>query len=398
MILLYPALAQGFAGCSTVQIAGPGAHVAEEGSNPIRLGKYVYAGFAEGTDVGVVASSDWGRTITAPIILSDGGGQDRDVRFAAGGANAYALWAKYEADGVHAFFSASHNHGLSWDTATDLGLKRPSTLMQIAADGNAVHIAYLTNDGNVSIRNSSDGGRTISPLIPIAPAAAEIVIASLGHDVYLAWGINDGRADTVFARSHDGGVTFKQQNLTEARPSGSNEPILSIEPASGRISLVWREDVPLQAIYLQSLDRGETWSAPLIVAEPARQVMVADGGSEIYISFLRPTAVDRHNDFQVYLTSSKDGGKSFAPAVNLSGPTGLRHLDGDFQRPIPWVDATTGAFRLTAVAADGVRVWNGKKGHVYPPVFLGPGMQASPAYNSVVFEGPNATVLYGICH
>ena len=400
LILIWPGTGQAFVSCTKTQIAGPGARIAEEGANPVKVGKYVYAGFAIHNDVGIVTSSDWGETIGKPVILADGLGPDNLLRLAAADANVYALWQKQQPGQLHAYFAASHDHGFAgtWGSTIDFGVKRRGTLLQLSADGANVHVVYLTNDGNVTIRNSLDGGRTFSSAIRIAPAGAEIVITSLGSNVYVAWGINDGKAEVMFAVSHDGGSTFKVRNLTASRPSGANEPIFSLNPKTGRLSLVWRENSPIQGIYLQSLDGGETWSAPLVLDAPTRQFMVADAGEYIYVSYLKMIYINGTPDFEVYLTSSHDGGKSFAPGKNLSGVTGISTLDGDDERPMPWTDVATGAFRLTGVAADGVHVWNGKKGRVYSPVWLGAGRLASPASNSLVMQAPDGNVVYAVCH
>jgi hypothetical protein len=397
LLLLVPGSVQAYTQCNSKQLAGPGAHIAEEGANPVTVGNYVYAAFAKDNNIGVAVSSDLGRTLGAPVLLDDGVGPDSAVRLAAGGDSVYALWVKRRADGIHSMFAPSHNHGQTWDAAIDLGLKRPSTLPQLSADGANVHAAYLTSDGNVTVRNSSDGGRTFSTPVAIAPAGAEIVITSLGQDVYLAWGIRDPRIDVIFAASHDGGRTFKVQNLTTHRPHNANEPIFALDRTSGRLSLVWREDGPFAAVYVQSLDGGNTWSEPLIVDTSVRQVMVADDGMYLYISYLKRLEVNGLSDYQIYVAVSADHGRTFGAGKNLSGPTGISDLDGDEERPIPWVWDGNNVFNLSGVEADGVHAWNGKNGNLWNSVFLGAGVLAAPARNAFVWEGPNTTVMYGHC-
>jgi hypothetical protein len=371
--------------------------VAEEGSNPVALGKYVYAAFSQDNNIGVAVSSDYGRTIGNPVLIPDGPGPDMAVRLGAGYASVYAQWVKRLSDGLHSMFAASHDHGKTWQRAIDLGLKRKGSLTQLAADGANVHAAYLTDDGNVTVRSSSDGGRTFSPAVSIAPAGAEIVITSYGQDVYVAWGIRDPKIEVMFAASHDGGRTYKVQNLTTDRPSGANEPIFALDRTSGRLSLVWRENKPWQAVYVQSLDRGNTWSKPLVVDTPTRQVTVADDGTFIYVPYLKPIKVDGVLDYQIYVAVSADGGKTFGPGKNISGATGISDFHGDEARPMSWVWDGHDSFNLSGVKQDGVYAWNGKNGHIWNSVFLGPGSLAAPARNAFVWEGPNSTVMYGHC-
>jgi len=260
-----------------------------------------------------------------------------------------------------------------------------------------VHVAYLTNDGKVTLRSSHDAGRTFSGPLAIAQADSEIVITGLGADVYLAWGLTDSKSEVIFAASHDGGRTFQSRSLTTSRPSGANEPIFALDRISGRLSIVWRENIPVQGVYVQSLDHGETWSMPLILDAPTRQYMVADDGTYIYVTYVKQFFIDGVYDWQIYYAVSKDGGKSFGKGINLSGRTGISHLDNDAERPIPWAWDGNGAFRLTGVEADGVHAWNGRNGTVYAGAVLGPGIFGAPAWNAAAWEGPNQVVMYGVC-
>lgn len=397
-VLGCPAAAEAYSQCTTTPLAGPGAVVSEEGSNPVSWGNYVYAGFAYKNQIGIAVSSDAGRSIGSPVTIYNGSGVAAQLRLSVSYQHVYALW-RQKNTGYSLMFAASHDHGKSgsWDPAIDFGAHNPS-LPQIASDGANVHIAYLQTDGTVAVLNSADAGRNFSAPVRIAAGWGEIVVTSLGRNVYVSWNTKVGdRFDVSLAVSHDGGGTFSVQNLSAPRPSDSNEPILALDTKSGRLSLVWREDTPQQGIYLQSLDNGVTWSKPLVIDSSTRQYMVADDGSYIYISYLKKFLVDGVPDWQIYLTRSIDGGKTFPPAKNLSGPTGISALVNDNERPIPWV-SDKGQFRLTGVEADGVHIWNGSNGHILAPVYVGPGELASPSSNTATWEGPDGVVSFAVCH
>ena len=397
-VLGCPAAAEAYSQCTTTPLAGPGAVVSEEGSNPVSWGNYVYAGFAYKNQIGIAVSSDAGRSMDSPVTIYNGSGVAAQLRLSVSYQHVYALW-RQKNTGYSLMFAASHDHGKSgsWDPAIDFGAHNPS-LPQIASDGANVHIAYLQTDGTVAVLNSADAGRNFSAPVRIAAGWGEIVVTSLGRNVYVSWNTKVGdRFDVSLAVSHDGGGTFSVQNLSAPRPSDSNEPILALDAKSGRLSLVWREDTPQQGIYLQSLDNGVTWSKPLVIDSSTRQYMVADDGSYIYISYLKKFLVDGVPDWQIYLTRSIDGGKTFPPAKNLSGPTGISALVNDNERPIPWV-SDKGQFRLTGVEADGVHIWNGSNGHILAPVYVGPGELASPSSNTATWEGPDGVVSFAVCH
>jgi hypothetical protein len=215
----------------------------------------------------------------------------------------------------------------------------------------------------------------------------------MGSDVYVAWSTGLPRSDTIFAASHDSGKSFTVTNLAADGPQ-SHEPIFSLSPDGNRLSLVWR-DSPSQGAYVQSLDHGATWSASIHIDSPTAQYMVADDGTYIWISYLKLFQINGKNDLQVFLTRSIDGGKSFPPAKDISGPTGITATQNDDERPIPWVGGNL--FRLTAVEADGVHAWSGNSGHLLGSAYLGPGVRAAPANNSMVWNGPDKSVMYGTC-
>jgi hypothetical protein len=394
-----PVAARAFSQCTAAPLAGPGAKIAEEGSNPVRWANYVYAGYTMKGKVGVAMSSDTGKTLGAPVTIFSGPDTVGGLRLGVSYQHVYATWGKKTGPtGVDLMFAVSQDHAKSgtWSTPVDLGGYKLATLTQISADAKNVHVAYVGTDDVIKIRNSTDVGRHFSAPVTVGPGLSEVVVKSLGQNVYVAWGQVTTRADTFVGVSHDGGATFKVTNLSANRPSGSNEPIFALNPNGDRLSLVWREDSPHGGVYLQSLDHGDTWTAPLPVDPSSGQYMAADDGNYVWLSFLKTLQVDGTNDIEVYLTRSIDGGKSFPPAKNLSGPTGISALQNDDERPIPWASAD-GAFRLTGVFADGVHAWSGNNGHVLAPAYLGPGHTASPAYNSMVWEGPEGVVMYGVC-
>jgi hypothetical protein len=391
--------AQAFSQCATMPLAGPGATLAEEAQNPVQAGAFIYAGYMMKGAIGVATSSDYGKSLGAPVtIFSDSHGVG-GLRLGATGRRVYALWDRAVSRGkAELMFDVSNDHGKarSWLPVAHLGIFQRSTLPQFSFDGTNVHVSNVTKDGTIAIRNSTDSGHSFGPSITIGVGAAEIVITSREQNVFVAWNTGPPRSDTIFAASHDGGNTFTVSNMTADR-SQSSEPIFWLSPDGKRLNLVWRDWTPVQGVYLQSLDNGATWSVPLAIDSPSRQFMVADDGTYIWISYLKFISAGGKTEIHALLTRSIDGGKSFPPAKDLTGDTGLTALVNDDQRPIPWVGGDR-LFRLTAVKADGVHAWSGNNGRVLGSVYLGPGGRAAIAYNSVLWLDPTKVVMYGYCH
>jgi hypothetical protein len=398
-LVIVPVAARAFSQCTVTAIGGPGAEIAEEGANPVAWANYVYTGYVQGRKVFVLSSSDGGKTLGAPVRLFDKPNHARNLRLAVSYQHVYALWGRIDAGVAKLMFSSSNDHAAkgSWTKPISLGAYKGSALPQLSADGKNVHVAYVGTDGMIGVRNSTDAGRSFGPAIAIAPGAMEVVVKSAGQNVFVAWNSANPRIDVYFAVSHDGGNTFETTDLSADRPSNSGEPILALDPKAERLSLVWRENKPSQGAYLQSLDNGDSWSEPIFIDAPTRQYMVVDDGSYIYLSYLKMLSVDGAADWQIYLTYSTDGGKSFGPPKNLSGVTGISTLLGDLYRPVPWI-SSTGAFRLTGVEADGVHAWNGRDGHILTPIYLGRGDTASPAANAMTWQNGDQGVDFAVCH
>jgi len=398
LLLLAPAPAQAFSQCTVTPLTGPNGEIAEEGSNPVAWKKWVYAGFIHNQKIGIAVSPDAGKTLAAPVIL-DTETSPHHIRLAASGAAVYATWRAKFKDGWHILFDASRANGAagSWDKPKDLGPLSPQ-LTQIAASEGFVYIAYLGTDGNVALRTSADHGRTFSAPVPIAAGWGEIVVAALKKHVYVAWQLKVSRSrfEVFAAASGDAGATFKVTDLSAGRPAGSVEPILSIDQESGRVSLVWRDqDTAQTGYYVRSTDGGRAWSAPVVVDSSARQFMVADAGSIIYVSYLTKVIVGGVPDWQVEIATSSDGGDSFPAKQNLSGKTGINDIEQDDFRPIPWIRGSL--FRITGMRADGVYMWSGNDGRFGKSAYLGPGDLAAPALDSAVWMDASGAVDYGVC-
>jgi hypothetical protein len=396
---MVPAAAQAFTQCTATALTGPKGDLAEEGSNPVAFNSWVYAGYMDGNNVGVAVSSDAGKTLAAPVIL-DSGSAAKYLRMAATGKNVYATWRKHMTDGWHVVFDASRANGAagSWDKPKDLG-QGTTNLSQIAATGGNVYIAYLSRDGNVDLLTSKDAGKTFAAPVAIAAGWGEIVVTAQGDHVYVSWEQKDGgaRHEVWLAVSADAGATFKTQDMSTGRAHGGVEPIFTLDDTSGRVSLVWRDqDAASTGYYLNTTDGGQSWSAPLAVDTASRQFMVADDGTTIYVSYLKQVLIDGVPDWQVQLATSTDGGLSFPRKQNLTGMTGIAKIVNDDFRPMPWVRGER-AFRLTAVEADGVHMWNGNNGKMSSSAFLGPGYIAAPALDSAVWFNTDGVVSYGVC-
>ncbi|HTT99677.1 MAG TPA: sialidase family protein [Rhizomicrobium sp.] len=407
LLLLAPVTAQAFTKCDLTDIGGPGAQIAEEGSNPIVSGEWAYAGFVQADKVVILTANKSGANQQPLQTIFQGTDAMRgknavstDLRLAAEGKYLYATWHYGPKIAEHLMVAVNSSHGnpRHWSPALDLGVSRGS-LPQISADGSNVHIASVSKDGHTLVSSSSDNGKTFGAPVDLGKGNGEVVIASLGQDVYVAWefGRQDQYPSVEYGVSHNNGASFTVSNISDNGKRIAHEPIFSLNRQTGRLSLVWREDLPQIATYLQSTDHGNTWSTPLTVDDDSRQVMVQDLGDKIYVSYLKDYTTDSGKDWQVQIAISSDGGKTFPEIHNLSGPTGVSKIVGDNARPVPW--AGGGQVRVTGIKADGAYIWSGRAGKVNAnAVYLGPGELASPQGNVALWQEPEGVVTYAYCH
>lgn len=399
LFLLTPVAAQAFSQCKLTDIGGPGAHIAEEGSNPVVSGEWAYAGFAQGSKVIFLAASGHGSNQLPLQTIVDDRGDASNVRLAAAGSFVYVTWQHGGRVANHLWLAYSIDHGKhgTWSTPIDLGEAHHS-LQQIFADGNNVHLAYVAKDNHTAVLSSSDHGKTFGAPVDVGDGDGEVVITSHVKNVYVSWeiGRSSKQPGIGFGYSHDGGKTFATTNLSNDGSREAHEPIMSLNQKNGRLSMVWREHDPTQGVYLQSLDNGQTWSTPLVIDTDSRQFMVQDNGPTIFVSYLKEYKVDGKNDWQVQLAVSKDTGLTFPFIQNISGPSGVSEIVGDNSRPVPW--STSGKIVLTGVLADGAYIWSGDRGRITSDkVYLGPGELASPQDQVALWQEPEGVVTFAYC-
>ncbi|MEQ1565116.1 MAG: sialidase family protein [Myxococcota bacterium] len=102
-------------------------------------------------------------------------------------------------------------------------------------------------------------------------ARPEIAISENGEDVWIAWeDSRDGAADIYFARSDNGGTTFKEDERLDGGATDDNGAHDSFEPVicndgSEYLYVVWHDsansDLNRDIYYNYSSDKGDGWSA-----------------------------------------------------------------------------------------------------------------------------------------
>ena len=154
-----------------------------------------------------------------------------------------------------------------------------------------------------------------------------IAFDKLGTDEY--WGHNATRNGIFVRRSLDGGKTWQQphvpviEHATKPGIPFEDKPYIVADntrgPYAGNLYVGWTEFTLTQSVILfsRSTDDGETWSKPIRISTEAGLPRDDNGDVEGFSGTVGPDGtlyVVWADGTHVVFTSSKDGGRTFAPS------------------------------------------------------------------------------------
>ncbi|MGH7265476.1 MAG: sialidase family protein, partial [Candidatus Rokuibacteriota bacterium] len=248
-----------------------------------------------------VRSFDRGQTFTAPIELSSGQASFRPRLATFGNIGVFVVWMEdppgaQEGNTKEVMFSRSLDGGATFSAPVALSNTPGNSLeARVAMASNGTLYVVWDEEWpsrHIAIRRSSDGGTTWDAHRAVAPVVTPPGCPPDGV----------GNCDTVY-------------------------PGVAVDPASGRVYVVWHDRVGSQpqVLFSRSLDGGETFSAPLNLSHAAihahcASLTVGPSGRVLVAFEARKDLVEHKHD--AVFTQSIDGGASFLPPVNLSqGPS-----------------------------------------------------------------------------
>jgi hypothetical protein len=242
-------------------------------------------------DVWIVRSADGGKSWGKPVDVSNTPGESSapDVKVAPDGT-IHVIWLDTSAgaDSPDVWATASHDGGKTWDKAQDVSNTPGKSMTPSVAVGgdNSVDVVWTdTSSGaaspDVFFARSTDGGKTWSKAVDVSnspgiSSECDVAVDEKGT-IYVDWidtSEGDKSPDVMVASSSDGGKTWSKMVNASKTPGLSSDPAIAAAGA-GKIAVVW-------------VDTSEGAASP-----------------------------------DVWMTTSGDGGKTFAPAKNISNTPGV---------------------------------------------------------------------------
>ena len=324
-----------------------------------------------------------------------------DTRLAVDGANVYLVYLQTVGSVATVWFARSADYGQTWAKPVYLGNALGiAGRALVAAAGENVYVAWLLVDVNGNqnwvVKTSIDGGQTFGKYAEMNAYITDsnlAAVAAIGSQFYLVWN-NLGPPFAIYeARTLDAGAHWgvKALPVTAVNPRG---PKLVVD-AGGVGHLVYRTDIPNAAWYQRARDVWN-WSAPVMIASPARQPNVAADSGDVYLTWLQVQSGQQQG---VFFSSSADDGVTWGTPAQVGAPTGLTSADLGPEVHLPQVYAYQGYVRLawsdTTTAYTSVSKDNGVSWTLQTA--LGAGYTALPAGNLVIWQRAPNYVDYAVC-
>ena len=316
-------------------------------------------------------SSDTGNSFNTTENLSNSNGSSTDPQITATGNNAYIIWSDTTTGNGDIYFKSSTNNGTSFSFPKNLStnLDGPALFPQVEAMGNNVYVVWqdeTPDKGRIRFRASNDNGndfsitRVLSQENEVNANSPQLSVSE--RAIYVVWednsrsGNNSSKNfDLLFRVGTDGGSTFTNTKILTKNPGDSFDPRTAT--AGENMYAVWEDntagdDTSLnwEVRFRGVLYNGENTTDTKILSESIGEVadfpQIAASESNLYVVWSDLFIRTYPGMFEIFFTFSKDEGRNFSQAVNLSSNQGSSVLPriaaSEDHAYIVWSDTTTG--------------------------------------------------------
>jgi hypothetical protein len=303
--------------------------------------------------------------------LSNSNGSSTDPQITATGNNAYIVWSDNTTGNGDIYFKSSTDNGTSFSFPKNLStnLDGPALFPQVEAIGNNVYVVWqdeTPDKGRIRFRASNDNGndfsitRVLSQENEVNANSPQLSVSE--RAIYVVWednsrsGNNSSKNfDLLFRVGIDGGSTFTNTKILTKNPGDSFDPRTAT--SGENMYAVWEDntagdDTSLnwEVRFRGVLYNGENTTDTKILSENIGEVadfpQIAASESNLYVVWSDLFIRTYPGMFEIFFTYSKDEGRNFSQAVNLSSNQGSSVLPriaaSEDHAYIVWSDTTTG--------------------------------------------------------
>ena len=316
-------------------------------------------------------SSDTGNSFNTTENLSNSNGSSTDPQITATGNNAYIIWSDTTTGNGDIYFKSSTDNGTSFSFPKNLStnLDGPALFPQVEAMGNNVYVVWqdeTPDKGRIRFRASNDNGndfsitRVLSQKNEVNANSPQLSVSE--RAIYVVWednsrsGNNSSKNfDLLFRVGTDGGSTFTNTKILTKNPGDSFDPrtattgenmyaVWEDNTAGDDTSLNW--EVRFRGVLYNGENTTDTKILSESIGEVADFPQIAASESNLYVVWSDLFIRTYPGMFDIFLTFSKDEGRNFSQAVNLSSNQGSSVLPriaaSEDHAYIVWSDTTTG--------------------------------------------------------
>jgi len=254
---------------------------------------------------------------------------------ALSGNTTIVAWGDTTSGNNDIFMTRSTDGGQTFSMPVNISHNAGSSVLpSVVVSGTTAIIAWQDNtqgtfptpeNNDIFIARSTDGGQTFSIPVNIthnAESASSPSLALFGNTAIVAWvDRTPDNKDIFIARSTDGGQTFSAPDNISHNAGSSSSPSIALE---GKTAIVAWEDNSLgnfDIFVARSTDHGQTFSVPINISDNTGHSFspsLALSGKTAFIAWQD----DSRGDFGIFMTQSKDRGKTFSDPINFESNTG----------------------------------------------------------------------------
>jgi len=296
----------------------------------------------------LMATANSGTRASDPWLVRDGSGRVHFTRL------------EYDSAGsISGITTSNTTDGTSWGGANYLSdLPNFADKETVFADaGGVLYMAYNSDSINndMFFRKSFDGGATWTSRVRVPDSIGGVigayVVVDIAGRIFVAWA-NYNTGNIMIDSSADGGATWGTDIRVNDVPGTINDPLptnwnmsmpaIAVDK-SDNLHVIWtdyRNPNSFGDIYVsRSGNHGATWDAAVKVSDyngPAAQRMAditVDSNAVLHAVWYD----HRNGGYDVYYSSSSDGGQTWSPNLRVSTAT----TDRMYQRPGDYITIRT---------------------------------------------------------